>query len=285
MTDISLLSIVRGRRPQLENLIRGVAAQSSKPTELVLVFMNEDPATDLPDLGCPIYSHRITSTVDDLPLAAARNRAAAEANGSILGFLDVDCIPHPDYVSKLEEAVCLTKGLIMGDIRYLPEGAAHGQWTMEQLEKAAVPHPRRPLLLPDKQLIDLDYALFWSLTFGIRKEDFARVGGFDEAYRGYGGEDTDFAFSADKVHLPFFGCAARVYHQYHDTYTPPYNHLGDLIVNANRFYDKWRIWPMTGWLQKFAAEGYIDWGDSEITLIREPDAAAIAGAKSQYPIG
>jgi len=285
MSDISLLTILRGRRRQLDNLLRGVASQSLKPREVIVVFMNEAVPDDLPDPGCPLYPHSLYDEQDALPLVAARNRAAAMAEGKTLCFLDVDCIPQQNYLKRMQHAIGLTKGLIMGDVRYLPEGATDGEWTDDSLDHLAQSHPRRPQLAMGQELMPLPYHLFWSLSFGLAASDFARLGGFDRHYKGYGGEDTDLAFTARKARLPFYGCNARVYHQYHPSYSPPYNHLKNLVHNANVFHKKWRVWPMTGWLTAFEKQGYIAWDDEEVKLLQLPDAAQIEAAKSFTPFG
>ena len=285
MSGLSLLTIVKGRREHLENLLRGVALQRRAPDEVIVVFMNEEPSDKLPDPGCKIYLESHFDPQNPLPLAAARNRAAGLAAGQILAFLDVDCIPAPDYLEQLEKAVRQTHGLVMGDVRYLGAGDATPPWTPDQLEARAQPHPRRPLLPADRDLISLPYHLFWSLSFGLRATDFARLGGFDRGYHGYGGEDTDFSFSARKVRLPLFACRARAYHQFHPSYSPPFNHLEDIVANAERFHDKWQVWPMDGWLKKFAEAGYIEWRDDSIRLLRTPDPAAIDAARTDSPWG
>jgi GT2 family glycosyltransferase len=266
-------------------MLRGIAAQSTKPREVVIVYMNEDPPDDLPDPGCDLMTRRLDEEPHALPLAAARNRAAAESRGNLLAFLDVDCIPHPEYLKTLARAVQLTNGLVMGDIRYLPEGAARPGWTFESLDILGREHPRRPSWNGEHPIQPLDYRLFWSLTFGLRRTDFDRLGGFDEKYTGYGGEDTDFSFTARHIRLPLFACRARAYHQYHETYSPPYNHLEDIVVNARRFHEKWQIWPMEGWLKQFERDGLIEWESERIRIVRSVDENMLAAARTTTPFG
>ncbi|WP_425466922.1 galactosyltransferase-related protein [Rarobacter faecitabidus] len=55
------------------------------------------------------------------------------------------------------------------------------------------PHPARPAPAPGEIVAGGSYDLFWSLTFALSSATWQRIGGFDEGYCGYGGEDTDFA--------------------------------------------------------------------------------------------
>ncbi|NJB86464.1 GT2 family glycosyltransferase [Lewinella marina] len=281
----SLLTIVHGRRAHLHNLLRGIAGQRTRPHEVIVVFMNEDIPGDLPDPGCPLRPLQLNSDHHQLPLAAARNRAASAAEGDILAFLDVDCIPAPHYLEQLEAAVGLTHGLVMGEVRYLPEGAAAPGWSFSLLNQVAQPHPRRPRLPAGRDIMTLPYPLFWSLAFGLRATDFARLGGFDEGYVGYGGEDTDFAFNARATRLPLYGCGARVFHQYHPVYSPPYNHLSDIVSNARRFHSKWQMWPMESWLKQFERDGLIRWEPNDIEILREPHSEQVEDALRETLFG
>ena len=63
---------------------------------------------------------------------------------------------------------------------------------------------------------DQRFELFWSLSFATGVADWHRFGGFCEQFRGYGAEDTDFAFrAADRgARLAWVG-GATAYHPHH----------------------------------------------------------------------
>jgi GT2 family glycosyltransferase len=107
-----------------------------------------------------------------------------------------------------------------------------------------------------------DPDLFWSLSFAISRRAWQRVGGFDEAYVGYGAEDTDFGHRVVRAGLEH-GCAgdARAYHQWHPVSSPPVEHLDDILRNASLFHARWGRWPMVGWLAAFAELGLLEHRD------------------------
>ena len=74
-----MLTLVRGRTDRLRNLMRGLARQTVPPRELVIAWMQPEPAPDLPDPGCPVRHLFVAG--EPMPLAAARNRAAEAAAG------------------------------------------------------------------------------------------------------------------------------------------------------------------------------------------------------------
>ena len=117
--------------------------------------------------------------------------------------------------------------------------------------------------------------LFWSLCFGIRRQTFLNLGGFDSRFVGYGGEDTDFAFTARSRNLPFYKISALAYHQFHSSYSPPLNHLEEIVINARVFYRKWNVLPMEKWLKKFEELGYIKLINNRIKIIKYPTKSEI----------
>lgn len=280
MPSVSLLTIVKGRRRHLNNLLAGVSRLLHKPCEVVIVFMNEEVPEDLPDPGCAVRTESLWDTDHALPLAKARNLAATLARSEFLVFLDVDCIPAPGMIPALVQPLLRRQCLVMGSPRYLPEGASEGEWTFSSLSVAGKRHPRRPAIPAGGIVRAKEYALFWSLVFAVRKSTFAVVGGFDSGFVGYGGEDTDFAFSFRALGIPFFMADARCYHQYHPTCSPPYNHFDDIVVNARAFYAKWDVWPMEGWLNAFAKDGFLRRGTDELVVVDRPSSEVVTAARS-----
>jgi GT2 family glycosyltransferase len=254
MTPISVLTIVRDREAHLTQLVEGLRRSACRPAELVVVDMSTTPVarTEAP---FPIRIDRFPT--DGLPLAAARNRAAALASSPHLVFLDVDCIALSACLGTLGDALAAHDALVCADIRYLGEGDALPGWTEAALLARGRSHAVRAFPAAGLRR-ENDPGLFWSLAFAIRAARFAALGGFDEAFTGYGGEDTDFGYRADRAGTPLlFAGGAIACHQHHESHDPPLAHVADIVRNACVFHDRWGWWPMTGWLDAFAARGLI----------------------------
>lgn len=274
MIDLSVITIVRNRPRHLQRLIEGLAASDELPLEVVVVDMSDEPVV-LPQL--PFPSRRIDFHRDHLALADARNEGARATTGEHLLFLDVDCIPQRNLVATMDRMLTEYDALICPEVRYLgPDGAElNGDG---ELMRASVRHPVRNF--PDTGVrIEHNAGLFWSLAFGIRRERFDELHGFDAGYDGYGAEDTDFGFRAREAGLPLlFMGGTGAFHQHHGVISPPLQHLTDIVRNAERFHNRWGIWPMDGWLAQFAAMKLIAFDGRMLKLLRQPTVAEIQAA-------
>jgi GT2 family glycosyltransferase len=274
---ISVLTLVKNREAHLRNLVEGLRRSKIAPAELVIVDMSDTPVA-LPYADFPIKLVRLAT--NGLPLAKARNLAAADASSQSLLFLDVDCIPGPGLISTMTDALKHRDALICAEILYLTEGDTDGgRWSDASLSAAGVPHPARRF--PAAGLArESNVSLFWSLAFSVSASAFERVGGFDETFTGYGAEDTDFAFRAREAGLDllFLGgtCA---YHQHHGVFDPPLQHFEDIVRNARVFHSKWGAWPMLGWLDAFAKLGLLRNEGGRLSIIRHPTDHDISDAK------
>ncbi len=284
MSTVSVVTLAKGRSSHLRNVLRGLERQTQKPAEFVVAVM-QDALYDLPEVGFPVRQIRVEGT--ELPLAAARNRGVAASSGEAIAFLDVDCIPTPGFVAEYAQRLSQLDGLLMGEVLHLPEHATLSDWDYDDLARVAEKHSDRRGPPASGIEICTDYRCFWSLNFAIRRATFEAVGGFDERYTGYGGEDTDFGKLLDRRGLPIAWMkGALAYHQYHPHHMPPIHHLDSVVRNAELFEAKWGYRTMGHWLYAFKVMGLIDdTPDRPIRILRRPDAAdlALTGQQSHQP--
>lgn len=274
MRDVSILTIARGRDAHLRNVIRGLEAQTVRPRELVIGAMQDDPYTDLPETSFPVRQIHIQREDGELPLAAARNATAKAAEGEVLAFVDVDCIPHPEFTADVWNACSSGRGLVMGEVAYLPKGATEDGLDFARFDRLGVRHSDRQAP-PSEWLRQCDdYRCFWSLNFAMHRDDWARSGGFDEGYYGYGGEDTDFGRTLDHRGVPIWWLkGAKVYHQFHEHCMPPIHHVASVLRNAEYFAARWGHRTMGHWLHAFHLMGLIDNDPNGLRILREPNDA------------
>ncbi|PZP45477.1 MAG: glycosyl transferase [Azospirillum brasilense] len=277
---VSVLTLAKGRRTHLRNLLEGLARGTRLPEECILVDMDMDAApAPLPPVPFPLRHLHHPSR--GLPLAEARNRAARAASQPVLVFLDVDCIPAAGLVEVLVHDALAHDALICCEIRYLPADASPGDsgWEENGLLARGLRHTVRHF--PEGGIRpEPNTGLFWSLCFAVRRDTFLRLGGFDEAYAGYGAEDTDFAFRAREAGVGLlFTASTLAFHQHHTVYDPPLQHFGDILRNASLFRERHGFWPMDGWLADFARLGLIEPpGEGPLRALRHPTEEEIAQA-------
>jgi hypothetical protein len=256
------VTIAQGRHEHLRGQAWGLLHQTD-PADLYVVVAMGDPevAAVAREQHPEVVVLDVAPIGSDLPLAAARNagaRAAIQAGADALVFLDVDCIPDPTavgrYADVLTTAVRGRPAVACGEVRYLPPVGHPAQYRAHGLADRAEPHAARPRVPHDAVLPAEDTRLFWSLSFAVTADDWQALDGFDEAYVGYGAEDTDFGqrLTAAGGDLLWVGGAAA-YHQHHPTQVPPVQHRRAIVRNANVFHDRWGWFPMEGWLAEFAA--------------------------------
>ncbi|TNL99771.1 glycosyltransferase family 2 protein [Corynebacterium tapiri] len=204
----------------------------------------------------------------DRNLSRARNsgaQAALDDGADQLIFLDADCLPGPSAVSGYVRAMQLhPEGVLAGPVTYLkPPG--EGGYDLESLTSLTDPHPARPAP-PAGEIVAGEasqWPLFWSLSFALTARTWQRIGGFNEEFTGYGGEDTDFAFRARQTgHTLYWVGGAHAYHQWHPVSSPPVEHVDDIVANAQLFHSLWGEWPMEGWLRAFEERGLVEFRDS-----------------------
>lgn len=276
---VSVCTLAQGREEHLRNLVLGLARSRASIEELVITVLQDDPFV-LPVV--PFEIRQVLLPDARMHLSRARNRSAREACGDLLVFLDVDCIPGPDLVGDYSRAAERASGVLMGEVGYLPKGATAGGIDYARFEAQAVRHSERPG--PPEQAIApcRDYRCFWSLNFAVSAFDFARSGGFDESFAGYGGEDTDYGRTCvEKAIALSWIRGGKAYHQYHPHHMPPVHHLESVLANAERFRAKWGEPTMQHWLRAFRLMGLAEQQQGRWTKLREPDEASLRLTRQQ----
>jgi len=279
---ISVCTLAKGRARHLENLVLGLRQSVRPPRELVVAVMQAE-RYHLPEASFPVRQVVLGEQEDgELCLACGRNAAAARATGELLVFLDVDCIPDPHLLDDYASAADRRQGVFMGEVGYLANGATDDGVDFARFEEVAVRHPERPEPPRHQAERSDDATAFWSLNFAMRAKDFAAVGGFDERYAGYGGEDSDFARTLAAKGLPLWWVrGAKAYHQFHPHHIPPVHHLDSVLANAVRSQEKWGEPVMEQWLRAFTLMGLIRRDDDGWRKLREPTEADFALTRQQ----
>jgi len=259
--SLAVVVIAAGRADHLARTLSGLDRQAGRPDEVIVVDMRpqQSIADVVPDSArcLPLAA----SQDDDLPLAAARNAGAAATDADRIVFLDVDCVPARGLIARYDEVLAdEPDALACGPVRYLRRGWVEAIGTADPsddaLTAASDAHPVRPDLDPGKVVVAGDHELFWSLSFGVTRAVWAMIGGFDDGYRGYGAEDTDFAFRARAlgVRVAWFG-GGVAYHQWHEPTRLDAARIPEIVANARRFHARWGAWPMSGWLHEMGRRG------------------------------
>jgi len=135
--------------------------------------------------------------------ASARNRGWRAATGKIVCFTDSDCVPAPDWVSRLVDEY--TSGEIAG------VGGTYDIANDNNLLAACVHEEivQRHLKMPR----GVNYLGAFNVSY--RRTVLEEAGGFDESYRIASGEDNDLAYRIiERGHSLVFTRDARVSH-YH----------------------------------------------------------------------
>ena len=191
----------------LDAVLAGLRAQ--EPVQALEIVVADDGSARPPRVPAGV---RVVRQDDrGFRAAAARNLGAGHCRGGILVFLDGDTVPEPGYLAAVEEALREhPHALVVGtrvhvdDTAQPPRGLGEPQWLARAW--AQTDHLRRH--------DDSHFRYVISAVLSCRRSTFERLGGFDAAMVGYGGEDWELGWQAvlggcELLHAP----AARAVHR------------------------------------------------------------------------
>lgn len=164
--------------------------------------------------------------------SSIRNRGVAASSGSYIIFLDGDCVPEVDFISR-HKALAEPGFFVNGSRVLLSEaltlrvltrsesiwGRSAFYWTRHRMQGNASKLTGL-LRLPDgafRVKRQFSWKGIRSCNLGTWKKDFECVDGFDESFVGWGHEDADFVLRLHNSGVARKNgyCATEVFHLWH----------------------------------------------------------------------
>ena len=232
----AFIVLTYNRLDTLLPVLRGLASQCGEQHEVIIADDGSTLASvdalrkSLPKFNCPV-SHVWHPDVG-FTAARARNLAAGYSISDYLIFMDGDCIPNPRFVnahadlmeagffvngSRVLLSELLTKKILRNELDI--QNVHWNDWFRWRLT-GDVNKFIHLLQWPDgsfRKEEKFRWKQIRSCNFGVWRNDFLQVNGFDESFHGWGHEDADLVLRLHNAGLQrkngFF--STEVYHLWH----------------------------------------------------------------------
>lgn len=183
------------------------------------VVVADDGSADLPRVGTHAYPVRVVGQEPGgFRAAAARNLGARAARGQLLSFLDADTVPTPGYLASAVRTAAGPGALVVGRRTHVDLAGWSPQALQDWWAGAAGTGPQAftdPEWLAQgyretqdlRSADDTSFRFVISAVLTVARPLWDRLGGFDESFTDYGGEDWELAqrawlAGADLAHEP-----------------------------------------------------------------------------------
>ncbi|GAA2555318.1 hypothetical protein GCM10010435_27370 [Winogradskya consettensis] len=197
---VSVIVVHYRQQAELDRTLAALNRQTH-PAARTEVIVVDDGSPEPPRVPAGV---RLLRQADEgFRAAAARNLGAAAATGDVLCFLDADTVPEPSYLTRMARLPALApEAVVVGRRRHAALAGLPVDAPVERAGPAAeLPEPQwlRDGYRNTRDLLDADdraYRYVISAALACSRWFFERVGGFDEQFRAYGGEDWEWAYRA-----------------------------------------------------------------------------------------
>lgn len=230
---LSVIIPVYARRDELTRLLNSIVVQAHEvqPLEVVVVENKEKRNHGWLTRANFPFSLRYDFVAEGNQ-SLCRNVGAAASGGEILLFVDSDIEFTADALPVLRrEADTRLDRIVLADVMPLPGRTLPLATYLYDVPAFFREYRRR------RRKNTLDFRGFVSCGFGMSRDAFGRVGGFDARFTHYGYEDVEFALRAQRCGMGFQLCSARAFHHKDlgpDTLLQRFIELGHSAVHLTR---------------------------------------------------
>lgn len=165
--------------------IQSLLAQSVLPDEIIVV---DDGSTDGTAAAIKVFPKVSYLFQKNSGPAAARNRGGFSARSDVILFTDSDCVPQKDWVE-----------VMMRHFEDLGVSVVCGSYGIANPESLLAKGIHDEIMYRHRYLMPKYPRAFGSYNFGIRRDLFVQLKGFDETYPHASGEDNDLSYRILKM--------------------------------------------------------------------------------------
>ncbi len=254
---ISVIMTTYNRSDALEKVFAGLAQQTELPHEVIVADDGSGPETGAlvkKFTGTAPFSVRHVWHADKgFRAAAIRNKAIRCSTGDYLVLLDGDCIPDKYFVADHQQQA--QRGFFLQGKRVLIE--KHRTPTFRFVDTATITRKIRLFFSAGignrHHLLRLPFfpasssqslSGIRSCNMGLFRDDLVAVNGFNEAFIGWGREDSElvvrlYNYGLKRKNHSFMAVCYHLWHPENDRSRLPLNDtLLATVVTANNFYCK-----------------------------------------------
>lgn len=193
--DLSIVIPYRDRAIALDRTLQSIRRESLE-AEILVVDHGSRARASLHSIAQEYHAGvaRLPHQAGPFNLSACRNAGAALSSGRSLIFQDVDVCYEPGSLEGLVEELDVHPwGIVLPELLFRQDD---GTFT----------HPRERIfdsIVAGEHMESQEWIYAWMGLSAMRRAVFNVVGGFDQAFLGWGCEDMDFAYRASRVRIPF----------------------------------------------------------------------------------
>lgn len=199
---ISIIVNTHSAPDKLRSILNHLLEQTYKGFEVIIAEDGEDEATktvvaSFNNNTCFHLVH-VTQENKGFRKTLILNKAIKASEGDYIIFLDGDCIPHKRFAQ--DHVALAQKGFFVQGRRAfikeeaVPEVLAHGLHVFSLLFGRKLERPFKAFRYPFKKIcINTKLKGVLGCNLGVWKKDIEAINGYNEAFEGWGREDSEFA--------------------------------------------------------------------------------------------